>query len=70
LKENASGSGIENLEYYSRDPSRSPRGTLYPQKSVLTSPTSGGLSVGIVLSRPKATEFVIELHMDSNCFTI
>jgi hypothetical protein len=32
-------------------------GTLYPQKLALTSPTSGGRSVGIVRSRTKATEF-------------
>jgi hypothetical protein len=31
---------------------------LYPQKLALTSPTSGGLSVGIVRSRTKATEIV------------
>jgi hypothetical protein len=30
---------------------------LYPQKWALTSPTSGGLSVGIGRSRTKATEF-------------
>ena len=30
---------------------------LYPQKLALTSPTSGGRSVGIVRSRTKATEF-------------
>jgi hypothetical protein len=30
---------------------------LYPQKLALTSPTSGGLSVGVVRSRTKATEF-------------
>ena len=33
---------------------------LYPQKLALTSPTSGGRSVGIVRSRTKATEFVLE----------
>ena len=31
--------------------------SLYPQKLVLTSPTGGGRSVGIVRSRTKATEF-------------
>jgi hypothetical protein len=30
---------------------------LYPQKLALTSPTSGGRSVGIVRSRTQATEF-------------
>ena len=33
---------------------------LYPQKLALTSPTGGGRSVGIVRSRTKATEFVIQ----------
>jgi hypothetical protein len=32
--------------------------TNYPQKLALTSPTSGGPSVGIVRSRTKATELV------------
>jgi hypothetical protein len=33
--------------------------TLYQQMLALTSPTSGGRSVGIVLSRTQATEFVL-----------
>jgi hypothetical protein len=36
---------------------RWPRNPLYPQKLVLTSPTSGGHSVGIVRLRTTATEF-------------
>jgi hypothetical protein len=36
------------------DPLRWPRNTLYPQKLALTSPTSGGRSVGIVRSRTKS----------------
>jgi hypothetical protein len=36
-----------------RDPLRWPRDTLYPQKLALTSPTSGGRSVGIVRLRTK-----------------
>jgi hypothetical protein len=43
--------------YDRRDPSRWPRGTLYPQKLALTPSTSGSRSVGIVLSRTQATEF-------------
>jgi hypothetical protein len=39
------------------DPSRWLRGTLYPQKLALTSPTSGGRSVGTVRSRTQAMEF-------------
>ena len=33
---------------------------LYPQKLVLTSPTGGGRSVGIVRVRAKAKEFSLE----------
>jgi hypothetical protein len=48
LERKSSGSGIEIREYGLRDPSRRPRGTLNPQKLALTSPASGGRSVGIV----------------------
>jgi hypothetical protein len=48
LDRKSSGSCIENREYCRRDPSRLPRGTFYPQKLAVTSPTSGGRSVGIV----------------------
>jgi hypothetical protein len=51
------GSDLESREYGFRDPSRSPRGTLYPQKLALTSPTSGVRSVGIVHSRTQTTQF-------------
>jgi hypothetical protein len=55
--------GLENREYGRKDPSRWPRSTLYPQKLALTSPTSGGGSVGIVRSRTQATEvFLILRH--------
>jgi hypothetical protein len=56
LERKSSGSGLEIREYGRRDPSRSPRGTLYPQKSALTSPTTGGRSVGTVRSQTQATE--------------
>jgi hypothetical protein len=39
------------------DPLRWPRDILYPQKLALTSPTSGGRSVGIVRLRTKSTQF-------------
>jgi hypothetical protein len=42
------GSGLESRKYGCRNPSRGPRATLYLQKLALTSPTSGGRSVGIV----------------------
>jgi hypothetical protein len=51
------GSSLENREYGRRGPSRWPRGTLYPQKLALSSPTSGGRSVGIVRSRTQATKY-------------
>jgi hypothetical protein len=54
----SSGSSLENREYGRRDPSRWARGTLYPQKLAITSPTSGGRSVGIVRSRAQTMEFV------------
>jgi hypothetical protein len=50
LGRNSSGSGLENREYGRGDPLRWPRDTLYPQKLVLTSPTCGDRSVGIVTS--------------------
>jgi hypothetical protein len=57
LEINSSGSRLENRDYSRRNPSRLPRGTLYPQMLALTLPTSGGRSVGIVRSRTEATEF-------------
>jgi hypothetical protein len=56
LERKSSGSGPKSREYEHRDPSRRPRGTLYPPKLALTSPKSGGRSVGIVLSWTRATE--------------
>jgi hypothetical protein len=53
------GSGLEIREYGRRDPSRWRRGTIYPQKLALISPTSGGRSVGLVRSWTKATEFLL-----------
>jgi hypothetical protein len=52
-----SGSCLENREYCRRDPSCWPHGTFYPQKSSITSPTSGGRSVGIVWSWTQTMEF-------------
>jgi hypothetical protein len=48
LGRKSSGSSLESREYGSRDQSRWPRDTLYPQKLALPSPTSGGRSVGIL----------------------
>jgi hypothetical protein len=50
LEKKSSGSWLESREYSCRDPLCWPLGTLYPQKLALTSPTSGGHSVGIVRS--------------------
>jgi hypothetical protein len=57
IERRSSGSALENREYDCRDPSRRPRDTLYPQMLALTSLTSGGRSVDIVLSQTKASEF-------------
>jgi hypothetical protein len=57
LERKSSSSDLENREYGGRDPSRWPRGTHYPQKLALTSPTIGGRSVDIVRSRTQTTEF-------------
>jgi hypothetical protein len=57
LGRESSASGLEIREYGRRDPSRWPRGTLYPQKLTLISPTNGGCSVGIVRSLTQATKF-------------
>jgi hypothetical protein len=55
LGRNNSCFGLKTREY---DGSlRWPRDTLYPRNLLLTSPTSGGRSVGRVRSRTKATEF-------------
>jgi hypothetical protein len=63
--EKSSGSCLENQEYGRRDPSRWPHGTLYPQKLAITSPTSGGRSVGIVRSRTQTMEFFLcELQLE------
>jgi hypothetical protein len=64
LGRKSSGSGIENREYGRRDPSRWPRGTLFPQKFALTWLTSGDRSVGIVRSRTQATEFLCKLIIE------
>jgi hypothetical protein len=63
LERRSSGSGLEIREYGSKDLSLWPHGTLYPQKLPLTSPTSGGRSVGIVRSQTQATEFSFSFSM-------
>jgi hypothetical protein len=57
LERKSSGSGLEIREYSRRDPSRWPRRKLNSQRLALTSPKSGGRSVGIVHSWTQATEF-------------
>jgi hypothetical protein len=54
LERKSSGSGLENRNNGRRHPLYWPRDTLYPQKLSLTSPTSGGRSVGIVHLRTKS----------------
>jgi hypothetical protein len=59
LERKSSGSVLENRDYGRMVPPYWPHDTLYPQKVGLTSPTSGGRSVGIVRSLTKATELYI-----------
>jgi hypothetical protein len=69
LGRKSSGFGLESREYSRRDPSSWPRGTLYPRKWALTSPTSGGHSVGIVCSPTQAREFFNVCFLDNRaCF--
>jgi hypothetical protein len=65
LGRNSSGSGLENRDYGRGVPLCWPRDALYPLKFALTSPTSGGSSIGIVRLRTKATEFVCCLGLCS-----
>jgi hypothetical protein len=53
----SSGLSLENDINGYGNPLCWPRDTLFPKKMALTSPTSGGRSVGIALLRTKATEF-------------
>jgi hypothetical protein len=53
-------------KYGRKDPSRWPRGTFYPHKLAITSPTSGGRSVGIVRSRTQTMEFFFLVNTASN----
>jgi hypothetical protein len=59
LGRNSNGSALENREYGRGDPLRWPRDNLYPQKLILTSPTSGGRPMGTVRSPARATEFAL-----------
>jgi hypothetical protein len=68
LGRKSSGSGLEIREYGRRDPSLGPRGTRYPQKLALTSPTSGGNFVGVVRSRTHSTEFSFSLVSATDMF--
>jgi hypothetical protein len=64
LEKKVAAPGLDIWEYGRREPSRWPRGTLYPQNFAVTSPTSGGRSVGIVRSRTQATEFFLCVVQD------
>jgi hypothetical protein len=59
LESKSSGADLETWEYGRRDPARWLRGSLYPQKLALISPTSSGRSVSIVRSQTQTTEFFL-----------
>jgi hypothetical protein len=65
LGRKTSSSHLGTREYGRREPSRWPCGTINQQKLALTSPTSGGRSVGIVRSRTQTTEFVCCLFLSN-----
>jgi hypothetical protein len=69
---NTRKAGLESREYDPRDSPRWPRGTLIPQKLTLTSPASGGRSVGIVRSRTNTSRAGLESReydpRDSSCW--
>jgi hypothetical protein len=56
LRRKSSGSRLEKCDYGRRDPSRWPRDNFYPKKLTLTSPTSGGLSIGMFRRLNQTTE--------------
>jgi hypothetical protein len=70
LGRKSSGFGLELREYGRRDPSLWPRGTLYPQMLILTSPTSGGRSAGIGPLRTQVTEFFFRFFISHFRFWI
>jgi hypothetical protein len=63
LGRNSSGSGLESREYGRGDPSDHVTSSIR-KKLALTSPTSGGRSVGIVHSRTLDMEFRLVLAVD------
>jgi hypothetical protein len=67
LERKSSGFGLESREYCRGDTLRWPRHALYPQKLVLTRPTNGGRSVGIVRLRTRAKEFSFRFSISSLC---
>jgi hypothetical protein len=66
LGRTSSGSGLENRKYVHRDPSRHPLSAIVGTNF---SPTSGGGSVGIVLSRIQTTGFIPKYRTVSVSFS-
>jgi hypothetical protein len=62
-------SGLENQDYGRRDPPSWLRDTLYPQMLALTSPTSGGRSVGIVRPRTRPRSLVLVVNVYYTVYT-
>jgi hypothetical protein len=64
LERKSSGSGLQSRENRGI-PCTDHATPMYSQKLTLTSPTSGGHSVGIVRSRTKATELCFDVPISS-----
>jgi hypothetical protein len=59
LGRKSSGFGLENRDYGRRDPAALTTRHPSTQTLALTSPTSGGISIGIVRSQTRATELLV-----------
>jgi hypothetical protein len=64
LEGKSSGFGLESREYGHRNRHSDHVAPSISKKLALTSPTSGGRSVGIVCSRTQATEFSLVLKIE------
>jgi hypothetical protein len=65
LGRNSRGSDLEIRKYGRKDPSRWPRGTVYPQTLALTLLPSLGPAIGVVHSMAQPTQFSVFFRTSS-----